>query len=99
MADEKPRYQSGAYASESRCEELPPSYANARRASAADPSFALAVMAGYIAKLVSHAGLWFIMWWSNKKRDRAGPADSKLAAIAGMEDKTEKENPNFRYVL
>ncbi|GAA5978939.1 hypothetical protein JCM10908_002743 [Rhodotorula pacifica] len=73
-ANEKPRYQSGAYA----------------------------MMGGYIAKLVAHAILWGIMWSSNKSRDsKLGPADTKLAAAAGMEDKTEsvKNNPNFRYVL
>ncbi|GAA5860353.1 hypothetical protein JCM3774_000389 [Rhodotorula dairenensis] len=73
-ADEKPRYQSGAYA----------------------------MMGGYIAKLVAHAVLWAIMYFSNKSRDaKLGPADTKLAAAAGMEDKTEsvKNNPNFRYVL
>ncbi|KAG0663082.1 hypothetical protein C6P46_002925 [Rhodotorula mucilaginosa] len=73
-ADEKPRYQSGAYA----------------------------MMGGYIAKLVAHAILWVVMYLSNKSRDaKLGPADTKLAAAAGMEDKTElvKHNPNFRYVL
>ncbi|GAA6064067.1 hypothetical protein JCM10212_001473 [Sporobolomyces blumeae] len=73
-ANEKPRYQSGAYA----------------------------MMAGYIAKLVAHLILWVIMYSSNKSRDKNfGPADPKLAAAAGMEDKMEcvKENPNFRYVL
>ncbi|POY71894.1 hypothetical protein BMF94_5255 [Rhodotorula taiwanensis] len=73
-ANEKPRYQSGAYA----------------------------MMAGYVAKLAAHLVLWGIMYASNKSRDRKlGPADEKLAAAAGMEDKTEsvKQNPNFRYVL
>jgi hypothetical protein len=59
-------------------------------------------MAGYIAKLVAHGILWAIMFLSNKSRDRnLGPADPKLAADAGMQDKMEsvKENPNFRYVL
>ncbi len=67
-ADEKPRYQSGAYA----------------------------MMGGYIAKLVAHAILWVVMYMSNKSRDtKLGPADTKLAAAAGMEDKTEsvKHNP------
>jgi len=57
---------------------------------------------GYIAKLVAHGTLWAIMYASNKSRDRnLGPADPKLAAAAGMQDKMEtvKENPNFRYVL
>ncbi|ORY91573.1 major facilitator superfamily domain-containing protein [Leucosporidium creatinivorum] len=62
-------------------------------------SGAYAMMGGYIAKLVAHVLLWFIMAASNKKRDRQGPADPKLAAAAGMEDKMETENPNFRFVL
>lgn len=59
-------------------------------------------MGGYIAKLVAHLILWAIMYMSNKSRDRnLGPADPKLAATAGMEDKMESvdQNPNFRYVL
>lgn len=67
-ADEKPRYQSGAYA----------------------------MLGGYVAKLVAHAILWAVMYFSNKSRDaKFGPADTKLAAAAGMEDKTEsvKHNP------
>ncbi|BGP46277.1 hypothetical protein JCM10450v2_002119 [Rhodotorula kratochvilovae] len=65
-------------------------------------SGAYAMMAGYIAKLVAHCILWAVMYLSNESRDRnLGPADPKLAAAAGMEDKTEsvKQNPNFRYVL
>ncbi|GAA5911663.1 uncharacterized protein JCM6883_002441 [Sporobolomyces salmoneus] len=61
-----------------------------------------AMMGGYIAKLVAHCTLWAYMYCSNKSRDRKfGPADPKLAAAAGMEDKMEcvAENPNFRYVL
>lgn len=57
------------------------------------------MMAGYVAKLAAHLVLWGIMYASNKSRDRKlGPADEKLAAAAGMEDKTEsvKQNP---YVL
>ncbi|GAA5911062.1 uncharacterized protein JCM6883_004258 [Sporobolomyces salmoneus] len=65
-------------------------------------SGAYAMMGGYIAKLVAHCILWAIMYCSNKSRDRKlGPADPKLAAAAGMDDKMESvaENPNFRYVL
>ena len=54
------------------------------------------MMGGYIAKLVAHAILWVVMYLSNKSRDaKLGPADTKLAAAAGMEDKTEsvKHNP------
>ncbi|GAA5844184.1 hypothetical protein JCM11251_006710 [Rhodosporidiobolus azoricus] len=65
-------------------------------------SGALAMMISYIAKLIAHLVLWIIMYASNKSRDKKfGEADPKLAAAAGMQDKTEsvKENPNFRYVL
>lgn len=62
-------------------------------------SGAYAMMAGYLAKLVAHCGLWAYMYLSNKKRDRSGPPDEKKAAAAGMEDKTENENADFRYVL
>ncbi|ORY91543.1 hypothetical protein BCR35DRAFT_311909 [Leucosporidium creatinivorum] len=64
-------------------------------------SGAYAMMGGYIAKLVAHALLWFIMAASNKKRDRQCPADPKLAAAAGMQDKMEcaSEDPNFSFVL
>ena len=33
-------------------------------------SGAYAMMAGYLAKLVAHCGLWAYMYLSNKKRDR-----------------------------
>ncbi|BGP38182.1 hypothetical protein JCM10449v2_002111 [Rhodotorula kratochvilovae] len=92
--DEAPRYQSGAYADECVLQLLPPLFFS-------DPPRTLTV-AGYIAKLVAHCILWAVMYLSNKSRDRnLGPADPKLAAAAGMEDKTEsvKQNPNFRYVL
>lgn len=62
-------------------------------------SGAYAMLGGYIAKLAAHALLWVVMAASNKKRDRQGPADPKAAAAAGMEDKMETENPNFRFVL
>lgn len=36
----------------------------------------------------------------NRYRDRTqGPADKQKSDEAGMQDKTEFENPNFRYVL
>jgi hypothetical protein len=60
------------------------------------------MMGGYIAKLVAHAILWVVMYLSNKSRDaKLGPADTKLAAAAGMEDKTElvKHNPYVFFSL
>lgn len=62
-------------------------------------SGAYAMMAGYIAKTVAHCLLWFVMWRTNKVRNAAGEADLDEAARVGMNDVTEKHNPNFRYVL
>ncbi|GAA6051464.1 hypothetical protein NBRC10513_000412 [Rhodotorula toruloides] len=93
-ANEKPRYQSGAYAMSA--------FPGALASVSSMLTRVLLAVAGYIAKLVAHGVLWVIMYMSNKSRDRnLGPADPKLAAAAGMDDKTEsvKENPNFRYVL
>lgn len=40
------------------------------------------------------------MFLSNKHRDRVyGPADKENSAEAGMQDKTEFQNKDFRYVL
>jgi hypothetical protein len=40
------------------------------------------------------------MFVANKLRDRRyGPADKAASDEAGMRDKTEFENKNFRYVL
>ncbi|KAL8291896.1 hypothetical protein RQP46_002154 [Phenoliferia psychrophenolica] len=61
---------------------------------------AIAMMASYTLKLVAHCVLWGWMIYENRRRNkRHGPADVAAGASAGMEDKTEKENPNFRYVL
>lgn len=39
------------------------------------------------------------MMWQNKVRDRKyGPANKERAAAAGMQDKSEQDNPDFRYV-
>ena len=40
------------------------------------------------------------MAWTNKYRDRTyGPPNTEASNDAGMRDKTEFENKNFRYVL
>ncbi len=40
------------------------------------------------------------MFFSNRHRDRTnGPADKAKSDEAGMQDKTEYENLDFRYVL
>lgn len=40
------------------------------------------------------------MFYINRYRDRTyGAADKKQSDEAGMQDKTEFENKNFRYVL
>lgn len=52
-------------------------------------------MAGYIAKLAAHGGLWAIMAWGNKSRNQKfGVPDEKAAAAHGMDDETEKHNTN-----
>lgn len=62
-------------------------------------SGAYAMMAGYIGKTAAHLLLWFVMWNTNRKRNADGPADVAEAARVGMQDITERHNPNFRYVL
>lgn len=40
------------------------------------------------------------MYFTNRHRDRTyGPADKEASSEAGMQDKTEFENKDFRYVL
>ncbi|KAJ6555235.1 major facilitator superfamily domain-containing protein [Mycena sp. CBHHK59/15] len=58
------------------------------------------LLAGYTIKLVCQIGLFFYLYLSNKRRDRVyGPPDVAASKEAGMQDKTEFENKNFRYVL
>ncbi|KAJ6626135.1 hypothetical protein B0H10DRAFT_2211326, partial [Mycena sp. CBHHK59/15] len=58
------------------------------------------LLAGYTIKLVCQIGLFFYLYLSNKRRDRVyGPPDVAASKEAGMQDKTEFENKDFRYVL
>lgn len=66
----------------------------------------IAMLAGYVIKLVAVCVLYAYMWSVNKKRDKAAAAagttsvDQEKAGIEmGMHDKTELENPDFRYTL
>ncbi|KAJ7679489.1 major facilitator superfamily domain-containing protein [Mycena polygramma] len=58
------------------------------------------LLAGYTIKLVCQIVLLFYMYLSNKRRDKKyGPPDVAASKEAGMQDKTEFENKDFRYVL
>ncbi|KAJ7728537.1 major facilitator superfamily domain-containing protein [Mycena metata] len=58
------------------------------------------LLAGYTIKLVCQVGLLIAMYVSNKRRDKKyGPPDVAASKEAGMQDKTEYENKDFRYVL
>lgn len=64
----------------------------------------IAMLVGYIVKLLSVVVLYIYMWSVNKKRDReqAGMSEEereKEAVEAGMRDMTELENKGFRYIL
>ncbi|KAJ7131866.1 major facilitator superfamily domain-containing protein [Mycena crocata] len=58
------------------------------------------LLAGYTIKLVCQIVLFFYMYLSNRRRDKQyGPPDVAASKEAGMQDKTEYENKDFRYVL
>ncbi|KAJ7358492.1 major facilitator superfamily domain-containing protein [Mycena albidolilacea] len=58
------------------------------------------LLAGYSIKLVCQIVLFFYMYITNKRRDaKYGEPDVTASKEAGMQDKTEYENKNFRYVL
>ncbi|KAF7329110.1 MFS general substrate transporter [Mycena kentingensis (nom. inval.)] len=58
------------------------------------------LLAGYSIKLVCQLTLLTYMFLSNRRRDKKyGPPDLPASKEAGMQDKTEYENKNFRYVL
>ncbi|KAJ7131060.1 major facilitator superfamily domain-containing protein [Mycena epipterygia] len=58
------------------------------------------LLAGYTIKLVCQIALFFYMYMSNRRRDKKyGPPDMAASKEAGMQDKTEYENKDFRYVL
>ncbi|KAF7299931.1 MFS general substrate transporter [Mycena chlorophos] len=58
------------------------------------------LLAGYTVKLVCQLSLLVYMYRANRRRDaKYGPPDVDRAKEAGMQDKTEFENKDFRYVL
>lgn len=64
----------------------------------------VAMMIGYVIKLVAILVLYWYMWRENRRRDRAaaGIEQSEIAKEAierGMHDVTELDNPGFRYTL
>lgn len=67
----------------------------------------VAMLVGYVVKLLSVVALYTYMWCSNRKRDREaaarGPEEEEAmrreAVELGMRDATELENPGFRYTL
>ncbi|KAK0209226.1 major facilitator superfamily domain-containing protein [Desarmillaria ectypa] len=64
------------------------------------PSATAGLLAGYSIKLVCQITLFIYMLVFNKHHDRVyGPPDIAKSKEAGMQDKTEWENTEFRYVL
>ena len=70
----------------------------------------IAMLIGYVIKLLAISVLYVYMWSINKKRDReqavdgSGPLDEKERVRRqgieyGMHDMTELDNKYFRYVL
>lgn len=59
----------------------------------------IAMLVGYVVKLLSIVVLYLYMWRENKRRDAAGFTDEKNAIEAGMHDLTELDNKGFRYSL
>ncbi|KAJ6533655.1 major facilitator superfamily domain-containing protein [Mycena capillaripes] len=58
------------------------------------------LLVGYTIKLVCQFVLLIYMWLSNRKRDKKyGKPDVAASKEAGMQDKTQYENKDFRYVL
>ncbi|KAL4792594.1 major facilitator superfamily domain-containing protein [Aspergillus venezuelensis] len=60
----------------------------------------IGLLVGYLIKTACHFGLLVYLFTVNRYRDRNyGPADKARSDEAGMQDKTEFENSDFRYVL
>ncbi|KAL0256687.1 hypothetical protein SLS55_009083 [Diplodia seriata] len=60
----------------------------------------IGLLVGYCIKLGCHVLLLVYMFVENRRRDRTyGPANKGESDEAGMLDRTEFENMNFRYVL
>ncbi|OBT91723.1 hypothetical protein VE01_10277 [Pseudogymnoascus verrucosus] len=64
------------------------------------PTATAGLLAGYSVKLGCHLLLLAYMFFTNRYRERTyGPANKEMSNEAGMQDKTEFENKDFRYVL
>ncbi|KAL5312818.1 hypothetical protein ACEPPN_019244 [Leptodophora sp. 'Broadleaf-Isolate-01'] len=64
------------------------------------PTATAGLLAGYSIKFGCHLALLAYMFFTNRYRDRKhGPANKESSNEAGMQDKTEFENKDFRYVL
>ena len=64
------------------------------------PTATIGLLVGYAIKFGCHLLLLLYLFWTNKSRDRQfGPPDKEASNEAGMQDKTEFENMDFRYVL
>lgn len=64
------------------------------------PTATAGLLAGYSIKLGCHLILLAYMYFINKHRDNTyGPANKEESNEAGMQDRTEFENKDFRYVL
>lgn len=71
------------------------------------PRYVLAIatiLVCFCAALLCAAALRFYMDWENRRRDRVygvlETADDRMDGMRlGMHDKTDLENPDFRYVL
>lgn len=64
------------------------------------PGASIGLLVGYAIKMVCHILLLAYMWHSNRRRDKVyGTPDKERSQEAGMQDKTEFENKDFRYVL
>ncbi|KAG4418903.1 hypothetical protein IFR04_007939 [Cadophora malorum] len=64
------------------------------------PTATAGLLAGYSIKFGCHLALLAYMFFTNKRRDKKyGPANKESSNEAGMQDKTEFENKDFRYVL
>ncbi|GES63188.1 MFS transporter [Aspergillus terreus] len=60
----------------------------------------IGLLVGYAIKAGCHLGLFAYMFLVNRHRDsHYGPADKARSDEAGMQDRTEFENKDFRYVL
>ena len=60
----------------------------------------IGLLVGYAIKWACHLLLLGYLVWENRRRDhKYGPADKERSDEAGMQDKTDFENKDFRYVL